>query len=252
MKPMKIQSLFTVSLFLLLTNRTSVLTRPCFQYTPEAQIMPVGSVPPVADAVQFTYIPDYPIHFIGDSRTVGMKQALAYYQYDLTDHVFTARIGKGYSWLAGQKELTTIPPSILVLNLGVNDLGNLNRYQALYEEYASGCWKDCPIYIVSVNPCCCPCTSVSNRQIEAFNASMQQWIQEYNQENSTGNVAAFPIRYIDTYSYLVSEGYASADGLHYSAATYQTIYNHILNEIQEPVGDGSGTYVYSDPEESSD
>lgn len=245
MKPVKKLSLFTVSLFLLLTNYTSVLTKPCFSFTAEPKIMPVGSVPPVADAVEFTYIPDYPIHFIGDSRTVGMKQALVYYRYDLTNHVFTARVGKGYSWLAGQKDLTTVPPSILVLNLGVNDLGNLKRYQALYEEYASGCWSSCPIYIVSVNPCCSPCTSVSNRQIEAFNTSMQEWIQEYNDKN-TSETSAFPIRYIDTYSYLISEGYASADGLHYSAATYEAIYNYILEEIQEPLGDGSGTYVYSE------
>lgn len=246
MKPVKILSLSAVSLFLLLTNYTSVLTKPYFQYTAEDQIMPIGSVPPIADAIQFTYIPDYPIHFIGDSRTVGMRQALVYHHYNLANHAFTARVGKGYSWLSGQTELKTVSPSIIVLNLGVNDLGNLNRYQALYAEYADTCWSECPIYIVSVNPCRLPCTSVSNRQIEAFNTSMQQWIEEYNSECTDESIRTYPIRYIDTYSYLISEGYASTDGLHYSADTYQRIYEYILEEIQESIGDGSGTYVYSD------
>jgi len=151
MKPMKIQSLFTVSLFLLLTNRTSVLTRPCFQYTPEAQIMPVGSVPPVADAVQFTYIPDYPIHFIGDSRTVGMYEyggleetAAFYASTGLTIYkIFDSAIVE----VPGQKKKITIEEALqensfakIYLMIGINEMGTgtvetfIDKYREVVEH----------------------------------------------------------------------------------------------------------------------
>lgn len=243
MKQRVLTSILTVSLFLLLTNYASVHIEPC--YTAEPQSMPVGSIPATETSGNLIYVPNYPLLFIGDSRTVGMKQALTYYGYDLENTSFLAKVGKGYTWFAGQNEVMTVPPSIIVLNLGVNDLGNLSRYQALYEAYAKDCWAGCPIYIVSVNPCSYPCTSVSNTQIEAFNTGMQQWIEEFNKENTSADAEAFPIRYIDTYHYLLSQGYSSRDGLHYTARTYETIYNYIMEEIQEPVGNGNGLYIYT-------
>lgn len=246
MKPKRWASLFSVSLILLLTNDSSAYAERNHQYTVEPQQMAVGSVPAIASWRTLTYIPNYPVAFVGDSRTVGMKQALSYYGYDLSDCSFTAEIGKGYSWFTGQSSLTSLPPSIIVLNLGVNDLGNLYRYQSIYEEYATTCWSECPIYIVSVNPCSYPCTSVSNQRISAFNSSMEQWIQEFNEENASASAEAIPIRYIDTYHYLLSEGFSSSDGLHYSSGTYERIYLYILDQIQESIGDGTGSYCYTD------
>lgn len=246
MKPKRWASLFCVSLMLLFTNNYSAYTKQNHPYAVEPQRMPVGSVPAVTEPRTLTYIPDYPVVFIGDSRTVGMKQALSYYGHDLSCCSFAAEIGKGYSWFVGQDHLTTLAPSIVVLNLGVNDLGNLYRYQAIYAEYAATCWSECPIYIVSVNPCSSPCTSVSNQRISAFNSSMEQWIQEFNEENASASAEAIPIRYIDTYDYLLSEGFSSSDGLHYSASTYERIYQYILDQIQESIGDGSGSYQYTD------
>lgn len=245
MKPKRWASLFSVSLILLLTNYSSAYADRNHQYTAEPQQMPAGSVPVIADSRTLTYIPNYPVAFVGDSRTVGMKQALSYYGYDLSYCSFTAEIGKGYSWFAGQNSLTTLSPSIIVLNLGVNDLGNLYRYQSIYAEYAKTCWSQCPIYIVSVNPCSYPCTSVSNQRISSFNSSMEQWIQEFNEENASASAEAIPIRYIDTYHYLLSEGFSSSDGLHYSSSTYERIYLYILDQIQEPIGDGTGIYCYT-------
>lgn len=243
MKKRKLCYLILTGLLLAVINNSSVSSLQI--HTVDAQPMLAGSVPVVAEATSMTYTPDYPIHFIGDSRTVGMQQALTYHQYDLTNHSFTARIGKGYSWLSAQRDLTELSPSILIINLGVNDLGNIKQYQTLYETYAQSCWRDCPIYIVSVNPCCQPCTSVSNGQIEAFNASMEEWIEAYNEKNASASTETFPIRYIDTYHFLLSEGYSSSDGLHYSAATYERIYNYIIEHIEESIGDGTGIYTVS-------
>lgn len=245
MKQMKLISFLAVIPCLIFTNFSSVRTDYYCPYTVEPQPMPSGSVQTLAITNQITYVPDYPLLFIGDSRTVGMKQTLLYYGYDLTNHSFIAEIGKGYSWLSYQRSITSISPSIIILNLGVNDLGNLSNYQTLYEKYAKTCWSECPIYIVSVNPCCAPCTSVSNQRISAFNTSMQQWIEEYNKEYVSANTGTFPIRYIDTYNYLLSEGFSSSDGLHYSNHTYEQIYAYILDQIQESIGDGTGSYTFT-------
>lgn len=246
MKPKKLASLLSVSLILLLANNSSAYAEQNHPLAVEPQPMPIGSVPAIAGNQTLTYIPNYPIAFVGDSRTVGMKQALTYYGHDLSNCTFTAEIGKGYSWFIRQDQLTTLSPSIVILNLGVNDLGNQYRYQAAYEEYATTCWSECPIYIVSVNPCSYPCTSVSNQRISAFNSSMEQWIEEFNKKNASASAEAIPIRYIDTYHFLLTEGFASSDGLHYSSGTYERIYQYILDQIQESVGDGEGTYCYSE------
>lgn len=232
-------SCLLISTFLILTNQASFEQNPQFTYSVSSALTPVGSVPVAQQTKQLVHIPDYPIHFIGDSRTVGLEYALNSYGYSLEHHSFTAKVGQGYSWFSRQTALTQLPPSILIINLGVNDLGNVNRYQELYTMYADTCWKDSAIYIVSVNPCCSPCTSVSNQQIQDFNTSMQEWITDYNAENVSARAETLPIRYIDTYEYLTANGFSSSDGLHYSADTYCRIYDYILSQIQEPIGDGS-------------
>lgn len=239
----KIHSILSIILLfniLVLLNCGSVQLNPVFYHHVFSEPIPAGATPPVAQTRQLTYIPDYPVMMIGDSRTVGMQQALKNSQYDLTHIRFTAKVGQGYSWFTGQTGLTELSPSILVLNLGVNDLGNISHYQSIYTDYADTCWKDSPIYIVSVNPVCSPCSSVTNQQIRTFNQSMQDWINAYNTD-----AGASRIRYIDTYSYLINTGFSSPDGLHYSASTYTHIYEYILEQIEEPIGDGTGSYVYT-------
>ena len=39
------------------------------------------------------------------------------------------------------------------------------------------------------------------------------------------------IKYIDTNSYLVSNGFDTLDGLHYTNDTYKTIYNYIIKSL---------------------
>ena len=41
--------------------------------------------------------------------------------------------------------------------------------------------------------------------------------------------AAFGKRYIDTYTYLIKNGYSSPDGLHYHAESYRKIYNYVMS-----------------------
>lgn len=233
-------SLGLSGLLLILCNTSSVRYETAVSHHVLPAYAPAGSVQECQESYSLQHIRNYPVFFLGDSRTVGMEQALSAGGYDLTCHTFLAKVGKGYSWLVTQSrtlEDFEHSPQIIIINLGVNDLGNCGKYQQLYDTYLDSCWQNCPVYIVSVNPVCSPCHSVSNAQIERFNESMQDWI---NEENASAPAEAFPIRYIDTYSYLQETGFSSSDGLHYSAATYLRIYDYILEQIKEPIGDGSG------------
>lgn len=238
-------SLGLCCLLLTICNTSSAKYETAISHNVLPAYTPAGSARECIEAYSLQHIPNYPILFLGDSRTVGMKQALSASRYDLTYHSFLAKVGKGYSWLTTQSpslEGLERTPQIIIVNLGVNDLGNCKKYQQLYETYMTSCWNSCPVYIVSVNPVCSPCHSVTNSQIETFNQSMQEWI---NEENASASAGAFPIHYIDTYSYLQETGFSSSDGLHYSSDTYLRIYDYILEHVEEPIGDGSGYTVAS-------
>lgn len=94
------------------------------------------------------------IIFIGDSRTVGMSKSVA-----IEDNVFfVAKVGQGYDWFCS----TAIDAAediinsndcdnwVIITNLGVNDLGNVEKYKAKYKELLEGDWKDYSFYITSV------------------------------------------------------------------------------------------------------
>ena len=218
-----------------LTPGTACVSTPCFR--------PAGSTVECGSSITIIHEENYPILWIGDSRTVGLQAALQRSDRDPKYHTFICKVGAGCSYLK-QMSSTIVkqsdPPHIIVINLGVNDLGNIRRYQAAYDEYLSSVWKNCPVYIISVNPVRPPCRSVSNRQIESFNTAMQEYIE---MKNASASAEAYPIRYIDTYSYLQKNGYRSGDGLHYGAASYLDIYDYILSSIREPIGDGEGRYI---------
>ena len=81
---------------------------------------------------------------------------------------------------------------------------------------------DADLWFMSVNPVdqaaeAANGYSVLNSQIEAFNDKLR---------------AAFPERYIDTYSYLRAGGFSAGDGVHYSAATYEAIQNYAVAFLQ--------------------
>ena len=57
-----------------------------------------------------------------------------------------------------------------------------------------------------------------NSGIASFNASLQ---------------SAFPDRYIDSYSYLMTYGVGTGDGVHYAGSTYAAIQDYTWRSIQE-------------------
>lgn len=178
------------------------------------QLSPIQYIEPVIennDESQEHVTSKKDLIFVGDSRTVGMQTIID------DDATVIAEVGKGYNWLvntADSKLRDSITDhSILVFNLGVNDLADAQKY----EEYLSSLSADFPdlqIYVVSVNPVE-NYPTVSNEEIEMFNSVL-----------STAGTD-----YIDTYSQLLSKGFSTQDGLHYTDDTYRVIYDQIIGTI---------------------
>ena len=153
---------------------------------------------------------------IGDSRCVMMKSATGGGGVS-----WICQKSKGYKWL----ETTAIPEAEemigsgtkVVINLGVNDVGNVNRYAALVNAKAAE-WaeKGAETYYVSVNPVS-DNARVSESQVEFFNNTIK------------GQLSG--IRWIDTHGYLMSDGFNATDGIHYDNATSVKIFQAIMGSL---------------------
>ena len=164
--------------------------------------------------------------FVGDSRTVGLQQTVA------GEAVYIGKVGEGYQWLSKQamkkleKKLAAAPASTVIFNFGINDLGNIGLYIAAYQQlmadYPQARFLFASVYPVEQKLAKKSGYTVTNQQIQAFNAQMK---------------AAFPANYVDVYSYLMGSGQMkpkgnlTTDGIHYTAEGYQMIYNYIQTQI---------------------
>lgn len=165
--------------------------------------------------------PEHRFIFVGDSRTVGMQEAVkAFYPEDTC--MFDAKSGEGYVWFkdSGLPQLESFisedPDCPVILNLGVNDYKNINEYIAIYQELF-GAHPDTDFYIMSVNPVMDElCPSVSNKIISDFNNKMKE---------------SFPDQYLDCYTYLLSTSLETMDGLHYTENTYIAIHDYVVGKL---------------------
>ena len=156
--------------------------------------------------------------FAGDSRTVGMSMSVS------NEHTsYIGKVSQGYAWLAAEADgkvrqyLAKNPTANVIFCFGVNDLGYVNQYITYYKNIIKAYPKAC-FWFMSVNPISRTATSyLSNALIEAFNKQLKR---------------AFGNQYIDTYSYLVKNGFSSFDGVHYTVETYQRIYAYTMNQIK--------------------
>lgn len=156
-----------------------------------------------------------PVLYVGDSRTEGMKIAVG----ESENIKFIAKVGAGLSWLkssaasSAEGIIKSKPETIIIFNFGVNDLGNIDKYLTFYRTFGQ---KPSNIWYMSVNPVVDGKSSVTNAQIEEFNSKLK---------------AQAGSRYIDTYSYLKTDGFNSPDGLHYDNDTYKKIHEYCLSVV---------------------
>ena len=164
-------------------------------------------------------LPGTPLVFVGDSRTVQMQAAVG-----STDKAYIAKIGEGYSWFKNTA-LAEIPAyagtgTTMIINFGVNDLANAGKYIKLVNSNIDA-WTEAGItvYYAAVTPVG-NCNSVSNSQIENFNARLQAELDPR-------------VQWIDGYSYLSQTGFYTSDGLHYNNDTYRNLYSYYMSVISQ-------------------
>jgi hypothetical protein len=148
--------------------------------------------------------------FVGDSRFVGMST------YCKDDNVeYFAKSSQGLKWFNQNYDtITSYRGYNIVINLGVNDLYNLNKYIDTYNSFPEEFTENNNIILVSVNPCS-GSHAYLNKDIEKFNDEV---------ENNT----SLYFEFINTYDYLNYKGFNTSDGVHYTKSTYQDIYNAIM------------------------
>lgn len=163
--------------------------------------------------------PEHCFLFVGDSRTVGMQNALA--KKDQGDSCFfVAKDGQGYSWFQDEglfqvREILDSHSDITVIfNLGVNDLENVTLYKSLYQELKNT-YASPDFYFLSVNPVFTDQLALGNEDIEYFNNSMSDLFQS---------------AFLDSYHDLEDQ-FVSTDGLHYTEDTYCLIHHYVIEQL---------------------
>ena len=152
---------------------------------------------------------------VGDSRFVQMKKSVGE-----NSCTWIAEGARGYKWF-NDNAVARIDECVgdgskILINLGVNDPGNLQKYLTLVNAKAEE-WtgKGATVYYASVNPVG-ESRYVTEEQVQYFNAQLQDGLSDN-------------IHWIDSHSYLISVGYELIDGLHYSKETYRNLYAYYMS-----------------------
>lgn len=160
--------------------------------------------------------------YMGDSRTNGMKSV----GLDSNEQVI-AKDGGNYEdflnhMVEAKNKLSGNKTYNVVLNYGVNDLGNVDKYCSKYKEFISSVDKGNTFYIVSVNPVRRNSnqTGATNSSIETFNKKIESCISgitnaKYCDVYSSAN--------LDTWE----KSYIKSDDIHYTPEGYKYIYSKI-------------------------
>ena len=177
-------------------------------------------------------VKDHRIIFVGDSRTLGMRDALRRTSRK-DDDVFVGRVGEGVRWFIeeGMDEMSDAieenPDLPVVLNLGVNDPLEIDDYIVTYWD----CIREHPdtdFYIMSVNP-------IDEEFLLESETAVEEVLDTINNLNIAKlNIALkeeFASRYLDCAAWLKENGFDTVDGLHFSTATYLKVHDFAVNEL---------------------
>lgn len=175
---------------------------------------------------------------VGDSRTVQLDKV-----YNGPNASFIARGGKGLKWMQEEGEAMLMravsdhksEDKAVIIALGVNDLWNADKYVDYLNNLADRL-NGCDLFFLSVNPMNNAVRKHSRKseaKIRGFNDKMRNELQKYH--------------YIDSYTYLVRNGYTTYvknrmpeeyyieggkdDGLHYGYRTCKRIFNLCVKAI---------------------
>lgn len=184
--------------------------------------------------------------FVGDSRTVGIRETLRNQMKSVTNGVsFVASAGQGLSWFQDTgyaqliKEVNKTEgskPIAVIFNLGVNDLENASSYVSYMTNIATTLKsKNCKLFYMSVNPIN---SAMITKAVKKPRTEAQ--VREFNSKIRSG--LSLNYKYIDMYSVLMKKGYStnasyngtdadSDDGLHYTTKTFKRIYYYCITYL---------------------
>lgn len=209
------KKIIRITLFTIILSIISI--RPCLAssvtdgISQDAVIAEVSATDPVMQQAV-----DVPVNivttgyiFVGDSRLDGL---VLYADFNKDPDIFTiSGTSRGYKYLVNKvdKEIAKIKannPQILkwyeIYTLGINDIGNINKYCKWYTDRA----VDNNVILVSVNPLEYH-KYISNEDVFKFNT----------------NLRALNLPYIDSCDYLIKTGFSTGDGTHYNKGTCKNI-----------------------------
>lgn len=186
--------------------------------------------------------------FIGDSKTVGMDQALTDdtdWDLNKTDEfgVWSARWGSMYDWFKAtglpQAEKSIGRNTSVLILMGFNDIfhGPMSRtddYVALINKKAAK-WKKrgADTYYVSVTP------MGTSRTMDDF-AEQDKLIRRWNRRMKNG--LSEDVTYLDLYSQMMNN-YRTIDTTHYDKPTYFRIYNLLVRRMNADHPDTHNSYA---------
>lgn len=162
------------------------------------------------------------IVFIGDSRMVTLKDAVERNLGNCAAAV-VAKNGSRYEWLHDtgipQADKIIGKGSKVVINMGVNDLSDADKY-AKDVNYWAAVWsaRGAQIYYASVNPVWANSYGMTEERVKSFNDRLKgQLIPQ--------------IIWLDSHDYLMSVGVHATDGVHYKDDTNLVLYQYYLSMI---------------------
>ena len=176
---------------------------------------PAEEAAPIAEPGSFEYTmpridSEYAEWFwVGDSRTVGMARGI--------DIDYIGKVGAGISLFRNNyDQICQIRDKTVIINLGVNDLDS-GAYLRLYNGLPDEFLDNNKVIVLAVNPCDGSYQYLNSR-IESFNSAMADGLDSR-------------ITFLDSYTFLVWNGFATVDGLHYTNNTYVDIYNFVFDSL---------------------
>ncbi|MCM1047494.1 MAG: SH3 domain-containing protein [Clostridiales bacterium] len=190
----------------------------------QSAAMAVSETQPAVPAVpEIVPVPDVRntagIIMVGDSRFVQMQEAVG-----PNACTWIAESGQGYTWFK-EKAIPRIDACVgngskILINLGVNDTRNLQKYIPLVNAKAAE-WTalGATVYYASVNPVW-DNLYVTEEQVTYFNTQMYNNLSPY-------------IHWIDSHSYISAVGCKIVDGLHYNKETSQALYAYFINSMMQ-------------------
>ena len=130
---------------------------------------------------------------------------------------YIGKVGATISFFRSNAEsIYQIRDKTVIINLGVNDLDSrayLNLYNSMPDEFLD----NNKVIVMAVNPC--------DGNYQYLNSRIEQ----FNSDLSAGLDSR--ITFLDSYTFLMWNGFSTFDGLHYTDGTYVDIYNFVFDSL---------------------